>query len=173
VDVEQAIRSLRAVREFAPDPLSDEELLAILDAGRRTGSSKNLQRWQFIVIRDRNRLRELADVGEFAGHLARGSAAIALVTPDPRVPDAPLSITWDLGRAAQSMMLVAWARGIGSVPATVYDQALCRRILGYPDDQHCEYIVDFGRPSDATELNRPARTRGRLPISEVVRFEQW
>jgi nitroreductase len=41
---------------------------------------------------------------------------------------------WDLGRAAQNMTLAAWELGIGSVPATVYDQPLARELLGYPAD---------------------------------------
>jgi len=173
VDVEEAVTRLRAIRHFAPQALADDDLHAILDAGRHAGSSKNLQRWQFIVVRDRDRLRALAQVGSSAGHLAGGATAIALVTPHPRAPDAPLSITWDLGRAAQNMMLVAWSRGVGSVPATVYDQALCRSILGYPPDQHCEYVLDFGYPVEQRLVERPPRGGGRNALSEIVRWEGW
>jgi len=63
VDVEQAVAKIRAIRHFADVPLADNDLHAILDAGRRAGSSKNLQRWHFIVVRERARLRELAGVG--------------------------------------------------------------------------------------------------------------
>jgi nitroreductase len=173
VDVEKAVNRMRAIRHFAPRPLADDDLRAILDAGRHAGSSKNLQRWQFIVVTDRARRGELAAVGASAGHLADGAAAIALVTPDPRAPGAPLSIVWDLGRAAQNMMLVAWSRGIASVPATVYEQDLCRSILGYPEDHHCEYIVNFGFPADDRLVERPPRAGGRLRFDEVVRWERW
>ena len=106
--------------------------------------------------------------------MSRGAAAaIALVTPDPRATDAPLSITWDLGRAAQDMMLVAWARGIGSAPATVYDQPLCRQILGYPADRHCEYLLSFGYPADEDRAHAPPRAGGRLALDEIVYHEQW
>jgi nitroreductase len=127
----------------------------------------------FIVIRDRITLRKLANVGESASHLAGGATAVALVTPDPHAPDAPLSITWDLGRAAQNMMLVAWGRGIGSVPATVYDQELCRAVVGYPVDRHCEYILNFGHPADRHMVGRPPRAGGRLALDDVVRMERW
>jgi len=95
------------------------------------------------------------------------------VTPDPRAPGAPLSITWDAGRAAQNMLLVAWSRGIGSVPATVYDHELCRRLLGYPDDQHCEYILNFGYPAEQGLVERPPRAGGRQTFDDVVRWERW
>jgi nitroreductase len=173
MDVERAVRKLRVVRRFRNEPLSEDDLHAILEAGRRTGSSKNLQRWHFIVVRDRATLKALAEVGPFAGHLANGAVAIALVTPDPDQADSPLSVTWDLGRAAQNMALVAWGRGVGSVPATVYDQALCRRILGYPADQHCEYLLNFGYPANPEALTRPLRRGGRLSLGEVVYYERW
>ena len=80
---------------------------------------------------------ELARLGPWAGHLAGATLAIALVTPDPRAPDAPLSIMFDLGQAAANMMLAAWALGIGSVPATVYEQDLARQLLGHPASHHC------------------------------------
>ncbi len=173
MDLEGAIRTQRAVRRFRDQPLSADDLGAILDAGRRAGSSKNLQRWHFIVIRDRATLTALAEVGDSAGHLAGGAAAVALVTPDPHVANTPLSVMWDLGRAAQNMTLAAWARGIGSVPATVYEQELCRSILGYPLDQHCEYLLNFGYPADERSMTRPARIGGRRPLAEVVYYERW
>ena len=161
------------VRRFRDEPLAEDDLRAILEAGRRTGSSKNLQRWHFIVVRDRATLIALAEVGPFAGHLAAGAAAIALVTPDPEAADSPASVLWDLGRAAQNMVLVAWARGVGSVPATVYDQGLCRRILEYPADHHCEYLLNFGYPANPDAMTRPLRTGGRRRLEEVVYYERW
>ena len=173
MDIERAVGRMRTVRHFRTDALAGDDLRAILDAGRRAGSSKNLQRWHFIVVRDRQRLDELSAVGPFAGHLAGGSAAIALVTPNPSAADSPLSVMWDLGRAAQNMMLVAWARGIGSVQATVYEHDLCRRILGYPLDQHCEYILNFGYPAAKHLIERSPRAGGRLPLEEIVSYERW
>jgi nitroreductase len=172
VEVGDAIGSLRVVRRFRNEPLSDDDLHAILEAGRRAGSSKNLQRWHFIVVRSRETLTALAKVGAYAGHLAGGAAAIALVTPQPAAGE-PLSVMWDLGRAAQNMTLVAWARGIGSAPATVYEQELCRRILRYPPDEHCEYVLNFGYPEEESTFTRPLRKGGRRPFIEVVYYERW
>jgi nitroreductase len=173
MEVEEAVRRLRVVRRFRPEALGDDDLRAILEAARRTGSSKNLQRWHFIVVRDRALLAQLAEVGSFAGHLAGAGTAIALVTPDPAAADSPHSVMWDLGRAAQNMTLVAFARGVGSVPATVYEQELCRRLLGYPGDSHCEYILNFGYPASAESINRPLRAAGRKSLADIVFFERW
>jgi nitroreductase len=169
----RAISTKRAVREFADRPLADDHLARILDAGRHAGSSKNQQRWDFVVCRERAHLRELGAVGPWAGHLAGAAAGIALVTPDPRAPDAPLSILFDLGLAAENMMLAAWELGIGSVPATVYDQPLVRRLLGLPDDRWCEYLVSFGYPADPEALTAPARAGGRKSLADIVHDERW
>ena len=168
-----AVSSRRVVRRFADRPLEDEHLDRILRAGRRANSSKNLQRWAFIVARDRDHLRELAEVGPWAGHLAGAAAAVALVTPDPSKTGVPLSVMFDLGMAADSMILTAWELGIGSVPATVYEQDLARSLLGYPEDHHCEFLLSFGYPLDPDDLTRPLQSGGRRPLDDVVHEERW
>jgi nitroreductase len=173
MNVLDAIATKRAVRRFVDLPLQPAAIDRILWAGRRSGSSKNLQRWEFIVCRDRRHLVELSAVGPFAGHLAGAPLAIALVTPDPRGPDSPLSIVFDVGQVAAYMMLAAWELGIGSVPATVYDHDLARRLLRYPDSQHCEYLISFGYPADPADLLRPPKPGGRRPIASMVHEERW
>ncbi len=169
----QAIETKRMVREFAERPLDPDHLVRILNAGRRAASSKNLQRWDFIVCRDREHLGELSVVGTWAGHLAGAAVAVALVTPGPKGADHPLSVMFDLGMAAANMMLAAWELGIGSVIATVYEQDLARRLLGYPDDRHCEYLISFGYPADPAILTRPNKAGGRQALSDIVHDERW
>ena len=83
----EAIGHQRVVRAFQQRPLPDDVVTTILDAGRRTGSSKNLQRWAFITVTDRATLERLSKVGPWCGHIAGAATAIALVTPDPRASD--------------------------------------------------------------------------------------
>ena len=173
MDVRTAIATRRAVRRFEDRLVEPEAMERILWAGRRSGSSKNLQRWEFIVCRDREHLEALAALGPWAGHLAGAPLAIALVTPDPRGPEAPLSIMFDLGQVAAHMMLAAWELGIGSVPATVYEHEMARRLLGYPETHHCEYLISFGYPADADALTRPPKPGGRKPVETLVHDERW
>jgi nitroreductase len=168
-----AIRAKRMVREFTQRPLSPEHLSQIVDAGRHAGSSKNMQRWDFVVVEEPARLRELAKVGPYAEHLAGAAAAIGLVTPDPTLPKAALSLVWDAGLAAENMMLAAWELGIGSCPATVYEQEIARGILAYPADRWCGYILSFGYPADPDDLTRPPRPGGRRSLDEVTHRETW
>lgn len=168
-----AIRARRTVRTFDDRPLDEQHLDRILRAGRRANSSKNQQRWAFIVCRDRAHLRELGEVGPYAGHLAGAAVGVALVTPSPERTDAPLSIMFDLGQAADSMMLAAWELGIGSVPATVYRHDLARELLGYPEDHHCEFLLSFGYPAEPEAMTRPLKKGGRRPLAELVHEERW
>jgi nitroreductase len=173
MDVWPAIRTKRMIRRFETRPLSADDLTRVVDAGRHAGSSKNEQRWDFVVVEDRDRLRRLAEVGRYAGHLAGAAAAVALVTPDPSRQGTSLSVIWDVGMAAENMMLAAWELGIGSCPATVYDQAMARDILGLPDDRFCGWILSFGYPADRDDLTRPPRAGGRKGLGEVVHRERW
>ena len=173
MEILDAINSLRVVRRFADRPLESEHLRTILNAGRRASSSKNQQRWDFIVVTERARLQDLGSVGPHAGHVAGAAAAVALVTPDPRGPKQPLSVLWDLGLASQNMILAAWSLGIGSCPATVYDHDLARRLLGHPADHDCEYILSFGYPADPDDLTRPLKPGGRTPLEDLVHDDRW
>jgi nitroreductase len=173
VDTWTAISTKRVVRSFAARPLDPDHLRRILDAGRKAASSKNQQRWDFIAVQDRERLRALSQVGRFAGQLTGAAAAIALVTPDPRRPDAPLSLMFDLGMAAENMMLAAWELGIGTCPVTVHDADRAREVLGYPDGRHCAFLVSLGYPADPEALTAPPRPGGRRRLDEIVHEERW
>lgn len=172
-DVWSAISRKRMVRRFEARPLRPEHLTRILDAGRHSASSKNQQRWDFVVVEDRARLEALSKSGSYAGHVAGAAAAVALVTPDPRNGNASLSVIWDVGMAAENMMLAAWELGIGSCPATVYEQDVVREALRLPADRFCGWILSFGYPADAEELTRPPRAGGRKTLDEVVHRETW
>jgi nitroreductase len=173
VDALEAIRRVRIVRSYADRPVDAEKLTAIVDAGRHAGSSQNRQRWGFIVVTDPATLRALGEIGRFASHVPHAAAVIALVAPEAGNPRAALSITWDLGRAAQNIVLAAWALGVGSCPVTVHDHDLARRLLGYPDDHDCTYLIALGYPADPADLERPPQAGGRKPFEEVIHSERW
>ena len=172
MEVWEAINSVRVIRDFADRRLSAEHEARILNAARRTGSSKNEQTWAFITIHDRGLLQQLTGVGKYADHLAGAAMAVALVTPDESAGWRNTRM-WDLGRAAQSMVLAAWELGIGSAPATVFDQDLVSRLLGLPDDRRCHYLLSFGYPADPSELTAPKKRGGRQPLEALVHEDRW
>jgi nitroreductase len=75
--VSDTIQLKRAVRNFTDQPLPEETILAILNAGRRAQTSKNTQPWHFIVIADKVFLKQFSDCVEWAGHLTGAALGVA------------------------------------------------------------------------------------------------
>jgi nitroreductase len=170
MNVSDAIRTKRAVRKFQPTPLPEEAVRAILNAGRRSQSSKNEQTWQFIAIRDKGILKSLSECGEWAGHLAGAALAVAIVTPDPA---GKFQTLFDAGQAAAFMQLAAWELGVGSCIASIYDMEKARAILGFPAELSLRFALSFGYPADEAKLSAAPKKGGRRPLEEVVHWEKW
>jgi nitroreductase len=169
----RALMTLRCVRHFLDKPLPEEVLMRILEAGRWTGSAKNVQPWQFIIVRQRETLDQLAACGKFASHL-RGAALAVVVATQPG-----WSGTFDAGRVVQDMMLAAWAEGVGSCIASLHDADCARAILGVPSAWQV-IAVSFGYSQPHAPQTIEGRPReqvltnvGRRPLDELVRHEKW
>lgn len=164
-----AITSRRNVRTFTTQPVPQADLDQILEAGRRAPSSQNWQPWDFILITERQQLRELSAVFRGAQHVADAAAAIAVVAP---VRDNEFHrAQFDLGQATMSMTLAAADLGIGTCHAGVADIELARRLLGLPADRDWVILLSVGYPADRPLT--PIRNPQRRPLSEVVHRGRW
>jgi nitroreductase len=170
MNVSDAIQLKRAVRKFQDKPLPDDVIREILNAGRRSQSSKNEQGWQFIVIRDKSTLKALSECGTWAGHLAGAAMAVAILTPDPT---AKFQTMFDAGQAAAYMQLLAWELGVGSCLASIYEMEKAREILGFPPEWYLRIALSFGYPADEEKLTAPPRKGGRRSLEEIVHWEKW
>lgn len=170
MNVSDAIRLKRAVRKFQEKPLPEEVIHAILNAGRRSQSSKNEQGWQFIAIRDKSILQALSECGQWAGHLAGAALAVAILTPDPT---GKFQIMFDAGQAAAFMQLAAWELGVGSVPASLYEFEKTREILGFPPEWHLRIALSFGYPLEEEKLSAAPKKGGRRSLDEITHWERW
>ena len=166
-----AIRARRNVRVYTEQPIAAPDLDRILEAGRRSPSSQNSQPWDFVVVTEREQLRELSRVWRGARHVAVSAATVALVAPPRDEERQRLSVQYDLGQATVSMMLAAADLGIGSGHSAVFEQDLARKLLGYPEDRFCAYLVAFGYPADRPL--RPIRNPNRRPFDDVVHRGHW
>ncbi len=166
-DTWTAITSRRDVRDFDARPIADADLDKILEAGRRSPSSRNWQPWDFIAVTDRQQLSGLAGVWRGAGHVARSAATVALIAPTDELQHAQ----FDLGQATMSIMLAAAALGIGSGHSAVSDQHLARQLLGFPEDRTCAFLIPLGYPADRPLV--PVRQPNRRPFDDVVHRGRW
>ena len=173
MEVLTAIHTARAVRRFDAHPVDPASLDRILNAGRLSPSSKNEQRWAFILCTDREHLRQLSKVGVYAGHVADAGAAIAVVVPESDIDWERESIAFDAGQCCRNMMLAAWELGIGSCHASVYDEGLTRELLGYPEGMRCDLLLSLGYVADPASLTRPIPESSRKPMSELLHRERW
>ena len=179
MDAYQCLRTLRSVRSFQPDALPREAIERFLEAGRWSGSAKNTQPWELVVVRERTTLRELATCGPYASHLAGAAAAIVLVMENGNQ-------RFDEGRLAQTLMLAAWAHGVGSCIGSLYPDDNTRRaraLLGVPEDRWLRTSVAVGYPADQRALRISAELAsggapvevpiGRRPLEELVGWERY
>jgi nitroreductase len=171
VETWDAIRSRRNVRSYGEEAIAPGDLDQILEAARRTPSAGNQQPWDFVVCTDPGQLAQLARVWRSAGHVARSAATVALVAPIPDGARARDLVQYDLGQATMSIMLAAADLGIGSAHSAVADQGLARRLLGFPEDRFCAWLVSLGVPADRPL--RPIERPNRRPFDEVVHRGRW
>lgn len=166
-----AIRSRQNVRNYDDRPIPKDVLDRVLEAARRTPSSSNRQRWDFVVVTDPATLDELSEVWQGAGHVARSAATIALVAPVEGDPAVRESIQYDLGQATMSIMLAAADAGLGSGHALVRDEDRAGDLLGLPDDRFCAWLIALGYPVEGPL--RIIQSPNRRPFDEVVHRGRW
>ena len=170
MNVQDAIRTKRAIRQFKDKPLPAAVVEQILNAGRLSQSSKNTQPWQFVAVRDRDTLLALSKLGDWAGHLAGAALGVAILTP---YPDEKFQTMFDAGQAAAYMQLAAWELGVGSCLASIYQPDAARDLLGFPAEWHLRIAISFGYPAPETVAPRPPRPGGRKPLADVVHWDKW
>ena len=166
-----AIRARRNVRQYKPEPVSEDDLNRIAEAGWRAPSAKNRQPWDFVIVTDQTQLQELSTVWRGAGHIASAAAAIVLVVPLPPDDRRLVTDTYDIGQATMAMMIAATDLGIGTAHSSVGDQEKARAILGVPDDHLVAFMLGIGYPADRPLT--PIRKPNRRPFSEVVHHGRW
>jgi nitroreductase len=173
VEVTEAIKTNRSVRQFSDQPVSRADIEQVTNAGRLAGSAKNRQPWQFVVVTDRATLQALSACGPWCTHLAGAAFGVALVVDNLHEPST-LTTPFDLGRASQNMILAAWERGIASCMATFYEPDKVRAALGIPVHMDVPWAISFGYPHpDADPRRRSPRKEGRRALDEVTHWERW
>lgn len=163
MEVFEAVRTLLAVRQFQDKPLPDPVLRQIVEAAHLTASSRNGQPWHFIVVQDKGMLHQLGALAPTGRYLAQAPLAIVV-----GMEHSPFAVS-DASRAIQSMMLTAWAEGVGSNWVGFQNLKHVNPVLGMPDDIEILAIVAFGYPVAALGKGK----KNRRPLGEIAHRERW
>jgi nitroreductase len=163
---------VRQIRQFTAEPPTDEQIDAIVDAARWSGSSENSQPWRFIVMRDRDALQRIHDAGlPQTRSLATAQAAIAIAMPGK---DSTIN-AYDEGRAAERMLIAASFLGLGAGIAwvTAPVRPAVSEILGLPWDRFVRTIVVVGNPTEEAKTPKSRPGKARLPREQVIFENRW
>lgn len=163
MDVLEAIRTVLAVREYQDRPVPEEVVGRIVEAGRFTASARNGQPWHFIVVQDRETLRQLGQIVTTGPYIAQAPVAIVVVI-DPT----PTAVS-DASRAIQSMLLAAWAEGVGGNWTGFRGLDGVKTLLGIPDNLDVVAVLPLGYPAQAVGQGR----KNRKPVSEIASSERY
>lgn len=162
------IRKVRQSRRFTDEPVTDEQLEALLEVAQWTGSSRNTQPWHFIVIRDRDQLKKVSAVrGEAIKWVATAPLAIAIVI----TAEGEISGAFDEGRVTERLMIAARLLGLGAGTAWYGDadqQAAAKALLGIPPELTARSMVVIGHPAAGAQ----STGGGRKPLSELVSYDR-
>ncbi len=160
----EAARTVLAVREYEARPVPEATVGRILEAARLTASAVNRQPWHFVLVRDREALRRLGALAGTGPYIA--GADLAVVVAINRQSRSGVS---DGSRAIQSMILTAWAEGVGSNWVGTGGSGEIGEAVGIPAEYEVLAVVPFGYPA------RPAGKglKKRKPAAEVISAERF
>jgi len=166
-EVLRTIKNRRTIRRFKSDPVEDEKLQAILDAGRWAPSFSNLQPWRFIVIKDQ-KLKNALDKAarESVLHLGINEAPVTiLVCVDRRID--PLHAIEAGAAATQNMTLAATSLGLGAGWIGIWGteaEASIQKSFKLPETVRAVSLLPIGIPDESPEGHRK-------PIEEFIEFQ--
>ncbi|MBV9707447.1 MAG: nitroreductase family protein [Chloroflexi bacterium] len=163
MEVFDAVRTVLAVRQFQEKPIPEAIVHQIVEAAHLTASSINGQPWHFIIVQDKGTLRQLGALARTGPYIAQAPLAIVV-----GMEHSPYAVS-DASRAIQSMILTAWAKGVGSNWVGFDNLKQINPLLGIPKEIDILAIVPFGYPVKAGGKGQ----KKRKPLGEIAHRERW
>jgi nitroreductase len=163
MEIFEAVQTVLAVRTYQDKAVPPEVVRQIVEAGRLTASGMNRQPWHFVVVEKRETLRQLGALAQSGPYIAQAPLAIAVA-----IEQTPFAVS-DASRAIQSMILTAWAAGVGSNWVGFLGMGEVKQLLGIPDELDLLGIIPFGYPAQATGQGK----KQRKPLAEVAHQERF
>lgn len=169
--VAREIRNVRQARLYADRAVPNDVLDELLEIARWTGSSRNTQPWEFIVITDPEQLRQISQVRTPINWVADAPLAIAIVLHGSN----PISEAFDEGRVTERLLIGARMLGLGGGTAWFGDdsqQAAAKEILGIPAERTARSVVVLGYPTTTKDHRPNPAVAGRRPLDELVSYRR-
>lgn len=170
--VVEEMRKVRQARLYEATAVPEDVVRQLLEVARWTGSSRNTQPWEFIVVTDKEALRRISEIRTPINWVADAPLAIATIMAG----EAPLSESYDEGRLTERLLVAARLLGIGGGTAWFGDdqqQARGKEILGIPADRFARQVVVIGYPTTLKDHRPNANIGGRKPLSELVSYDRY
>jgi nitroreductase len=163
MDVFEAMAKRRSVRKYKSGQVSREQLLQIANMGHLAPTARNEQPWEFVIISDQGRLRQLAHLAEYGKFIADASACIAVLCRDCTY------FVEDGSAATTQMLLAATALGLASCWVAGDKKAYAPQVVklcGAPEAYKLVALVAIGHAAE-----HPAPTKRKL--DEVVHWDSF
>lgn len=170
MEVTDAIRARRSVRAYTPDPIPDQVLQKILEAGRQAPSANNQQPWHFIIVKDAEK-RAVMSEARYAKFL-RESPVVIVGCGDWR--DSPEWYPIDVSIAMENMVLAATAEGLGTCWVGSFDEGRIRELLQIPERYKIVAMLALGYPRKKFDIAAAfIRSKNRKDPDEIFSYEQF
>jgi len=174
MDIYKTLQERRSVRKFMGDPVPQDKLERILDAGRLAPSWSNKQCWRFIVVKDPERKEKLAESMPESNParkaIGQAAPAVIVLCADPEASgkqDGKDYYLLDSGLAMQQLMLAAHAEGLGTCWIAWFDESRVREACEVPEDYRVVALTPLGYPE------KDPSPKPRKELEEIVYEEKW
>ncbi|MBP7070674.1 MAG: nitroreductase family protein [Methanothrix sp.] len=168
MELMQAIRARRSIRNYLDRPVEEEKLLAVLEAGRLAPSARNMQDWRFIVVSDPATRQRLAEAARDQQFVAQAPLVIAACgTSDLVMTCGQPAYAIDVAIALDHMTLAAASLGLGSCWIGAFYEDRVKQILAVPPEVRVVALLPLGYPADM-----PA-PRPRKSLEDIAAREHW
>jgi nitroreductase len=168
----ERMRTVRQIRQYSADVVPDDVVRELLKVARWTGSSRNTQPWHFVVVTDKEQLKQISQLRAPINWLAGAPLGIAIILDGASA----ISEAYDEGRLTERILIAAHTLGYGGGVAWFGDdpqEAEAKRVLGVPAERTARSVVMIGRPVSTKDPRPNARRGGRKPLSEIVSYERY
>ncbi|MBN2159281.1 MAG: nitroreductase family protein [Spirochaetes bacterium] len=180
MELQEAILKRRSQRKFTDYVVTDAEISELLEAARWAPSWANTQVWEFVVVRDRKVIEQIAATFSQNNPAAKGTQAASVVivgcakTGVSGAHDGKnLTIfsewfLFDLALAVQNICLRAHDLGLGTVIVSLLDHRALKKAVNVPDGFEAVTVIPIGKPA-VPDKQAPARRN----VSEFAHLDTF